>query len=158
MSESDTLLVFLATQDAPCPVCSYNLRGLQTTSPARCPECGAELHLRVGSENLRIGPWLLAIISLTMAVGFDAVVLVILAIGASLSKNLSPADIQQIGIMLGTFLGLTLTCGGGILLILRKRRQWCLIARPTQWRIAAATFLVVFIIHALVGGFLSRIL
>jgi hypothetical protein len=39
------LPLFLASRDAACPACGYNLRGLRE---ARCPECGEAIALRVG--------------------------------------------------------------------------------------------------------------
>lgn len=50
-SERDLLQEFLAQQDAPCPACGYNLRGL--TGPA-CPECAGVLTL--GVARAREGP------------------------------------------------------------------------------------------------------
>ncbi len=38
------LAEFLATRDAPCPRCGYNLRGL---SASRCPECNTEIQLGI---------------------------------------------------------------------------------------------------------------
>src|SRR5262249_12339094 len=108
---------------------------------------------------LRLGPWLLAIISLTLAVGFDAVVFILLLTGAIFFfQPPSPAALRQMEITMAVFLALSVTCGTGVLILLRKRRLWCLLSRPAQWRIAFATFCTVFIIHALIGGFLTRIL
>jgi len=42
LSEKDPLITYLATHDAPCPGCGYNLRGL---SGSTCPECGRAIHL-----------------------------------------------------------------------------------------------------------------
>ena len=42
---------FLATRDAACPCCGYNLRGLTGT---RCPECNQELVLCVGLAEPRL--------------------------------------------------------------------------------------------------------
>lgn len=54
--QEEVLRVFLTDRDVPCPVCRYNLRGLGSTT---CPECGVRLDLRVGSIDLKLGPWLL---------------------------------------------------------------------------------------------------
>ena len=40
MVNSDPLITYLATHDAPCPGCWYNLRGIDQPI---CPECGLEL-------------------------------------------------------------------------------------------------------------------
>lgn len=47
------LASFLAAQDAPCPRCSYNLRGVES---AKCPECGGELRLTL-ERRKRLDGW-----------------------------------------------------------------------------------------------------
>lgn len=42
MKNTDPLITYLATHDAPCPGCGYNLRGLRESS---CPECGYQTSL-----------------------------------------------------------------------------------------------------------------
>lgn len=44
MSDSNKLAAYLATHDAPCPECGYNLRALGTDV---CPECGHLLTLEM---------------------------------------------------------------------------------------------------------------
>lgn len=56
------LLDFLRDYDANCPVCGYNVRGLNRPL---CPECRQELVLTVGEARLRLG-WLL----IALAPGF----------------------------------------------------------------------------------------
>src|SRR5206468_3407523 len=83
-ADDRALVEFVATRDAACPVCSYNLRGL---TAAVCPECSARLHLRVGSENLRLGPWFAGVVSLAVGLGFDGVVsLMIGAVSVALTR------------------------------------------------------------------------
>lgn len=50
------LTEYLATRNAKCPLCGYNLRGL--TSP-RCPECGRRLRLSIGLTEPYLGAWVL---------------------------------------------------------------------------------------------------
>lgn len=47
------LVAFLAANDANCPRCSYNLRGVES---ARCPECGGELRLAL-ERRRRLNGW-----------------------------------------------------------------------------------------------------
>ena len=49
------LVDFLATHDAACPLCGYNLRFL---TAARCPECGRELRLTVGLTEPHLRAWI----------------------------------------------------------------------------------------------------
>ena len=67
------LLEFLGEQDAECPLCGYNLRGL--TEP-RCPECRQELVLTVGLREVRI-VWLLVMLAPCFFSGIAAVLLLI---------------------------------------------------------------------------------
>jgi uncharacterized paraquat-inducible protein A len=62
---------YLAMHDAACPVCAYDLRGLTSS---KCPECGATLELRIGSHDLRLWPWLVALLSAGFPLGFNAVI------------------------------------------------------------------------------------
>jgi len=48
MNETDPLIAYLATHDAPCPECKYNLRGLRGDS---CPERGFGLALQLNSGD-----------------------------------------------------------------------------------------------------------
>jgi len=63
----DLLSTLLGGSDVSCPVCAYNLRGLNSTT---CPECGASLQLQVGSSDLKLGPWLVALLGLALPLGF----------------------------------------------------------------------------------------
>ncbi len=66
-TEAELLRALVAARDMPCPVCAYNLRRITS---AKCPECGAQLDLRVGSTDLKLGPWLVALFGLALPAGF----------------------------------------------------------------------------------------
>lgn len=69
--EHDALLVeFLRHNDAPCPVCGYNLRNLTRDV---CPECGQRFALRIGAADPRFGLFLLLLAPLLMTAGISAV-------------------------------------------------------------------------------------
>ena len=57
-SEADVirLVEFLATRDAPCPLCGYNLHGLTRDI---CPECGRQLQLSVGLTDPFLRAWVI---------------------------------------------------------------------------------------------------
>ncbi len=65
-TEAELLQALLAARDIPCPVCAYNLRRITS---ANCPECGAQLDLRVASTDLKLGPWLVALFGLALPAG-----------------------------------------------------------------------------------------
>lgn len=151
------LLAHLAQTDSPCPVCDYNLRNLTTDT---CPECSAKLNLRVGSENLTLGPWLGAMLPFALAVGFDAVMSLIFTVMFTVSRFANPPPApyvtNQFIKALSVFLTLTLTCGIAIVILVRGRRRWMMLPRRVQWRFVAIAFASVFIIHVIVGLLLAR--
>jgi hypothetical protein len=159
--EPDSLLsTFLSARDAECPVCSYNLRGLKGGA---CPECNAELHLQVGSVNLHPGPWILAIVSFALALGFDGVVLLILTVGFTAALILegppkSSGLAWQPFVIYGTFLAITVASAIGLRFMVRRRRSWNRMPRQSQRRAAVLIFLGVGGLHAAVGGMLFLLL
>ena len=68
--EGRHLRIWLGHNDAPCPVCGYNLRHL---SGNICPECGQQFKLRVGDVDLRFGLLLAFIAPMTMLCGLSLV-------------------------------------------------------------------------------------
>ncbi len=64
----DPLVQFLATRDAPCPKCGYNLRSVQSPT---CPECGLQLTLSLIPDRPSVTPWcaLLVTVSLLSGIG-----------------------------------------------------------------------------------------
>ncbi len=50
----DSLVQFLATHDAPCPKCGYNLRSVQSPT---CPECGLQLSLSIRPDRPSVTSW-----------------------------------------------------------------------------------------------------
>lgn len=135
---------FLAANDAACPVCGYNLRGLLAST---CPECNAPLALGVTSENLSIGPWVLAIVSFAMAAGFDGVVATVLAI--AMIANPPPHWMPYT--MVGMFMGLAIASLAGVVRVVKKRKRWAFQTRRIQWRWALLCLGGVFMLHASIG-------
>lgn len=139
----DFLASFLERVDAPCPVCSYNLRGVALP---HCPECRAPITLTVGSEQARLGPWLLAALGFAMGLGFDSVVSMLLLIPVVATRGESEALL-----MFAVMLTLAALSGAGLLLVVRRRRQFQSTPRRAQWKRAWAFFAAVFFTHLTVG-------
>ena len=105
ISEAELLHAWLSSRDVPCPVCGYSLRSIES---ATCPECGAQLDVRVGSTDLRIGLWLACVISQALAMGFIGlftilVIVPVLAAGLGLGISLpivAISTIMTVGYML----------------------------------------------------------
>lgn len=157
--DAAALVAFVATRDALCPVCSYNLRGL---GEPRCPECASPLHLQVGSENLRLGPWFTAILSAALALGFDSVVSVVMAVGMTVAMVYDPpkswGQARPILTMFAGFLALALASGAAVWFLYRRRRAFTRLPRRRQWAWAAGVFAAAFLIHAIYGAVLTRLL
>lgn len=150
--DTQSLLAFLASHDAACPVCSHGLRGI--TAPI-CPECGSPLRLEVTSANLHLGPWSLAIASMALAMGFDGVVSLILGAGLGFSAIFQGATRGQLYPPLTIFstiatLGVFTTLA--LVGFVRRRRAWRRLAVRKQWRLAALIFITVGAVHALGGA------
>ncbi len=138
---------WLSHHDEACPVCSYSLSKI--TAPA-CPECGSTLRLGVRSPNAIAGPWALALISFSLALGFDAVVSLILLAPLIMTAGEDPEAIiiWLVMITLGVISGL------GVAWLLSQRRVWMRMRPPTQWRVATSLFVGVGLLHLLAGGLL----
>jgi hypothetical protein len=150
-SESSLLVQWLDGRDAECPVCSYNLRGL--TVPV-CPECAAPLRLAVASDNQHPGAWALAVISFALALGFDAVVAILITI-AWIADPPAPAAVPMVRLLLASFLAPAVVCGAGVVALFARRRRWIRQPRKVQWRLAWAIFAIVGVCHALYGLYVA---
>lgn len=140
-SEMDVLRSFLAERDVPCPVCRYNLRGMASD---RCPECGARLDVRIGSIDLKLGAWLLAVFAVALPMGFSAVVAITAAIGAKFSAYWRPRD----WVFLGIYAGLTAVCAVGLRVLVKKRSSFLRMSRFRQWLLAWAITAIMAVVQA----------
>ena len=151
-ADDASLVQFVATRDAPCPVCSYNLRGLQA---AKCPECSAPLHLQVGSENLKLGAWFVSCTSCALALGFDGVVATVMTVALIRHPPPSRGTLLPVLIVYTGFLVLAAASGTVLALLFKRRSRFLRQDRARQWQVAWAIFGVVFVVHALFGGVLA---
>lgn len=105
-SERLDLATFLATQDASCPVCHYNLRGLLKD---RCPECGRHLILTVGTTEPKLGAFILGLIGLSCGLGFCGLLLGYAALWFLGSGGGGPAMQDMLKLLIGV-----VVCGLGL--------------------------------------------
>ena len=110
------LVAYLADRDLACPVCAYRIRGL--TSDV-CPECGATLRLQVGAANLRLGPWLFALLAITLPLGLFSIPVLIMVIEWARGEFAPP--LREIWPF---FLGTATLATGLAVLVARRRRFW----------------------------------
>lgn len=84
-SDQEHLTAFLASRDAACPACKYNLRQLVGS---KCPECGIPLILTVGASEGLGKAWLTALLSSVipgaMGLPFQIGLLIVLGYGESI--------------------------------------------------------------------------
>ncbi len=92
---------FLAERDAPCPACSYNLRGLTTDL---CPECNQPLTLQVALTEPKLASFVAGIVALSCGPGFCAVVLVWSIINAGVGRG-GPSDRDYVPLVSGVVFG-----------------------------------------------------
>src|SRR5690606_21851084 len=97
-----------------------------------------------------LGPWLVAIIACSLALGFDGVVMTLLTTGIVVEVFMR-GTFSAPYILIGTFVTLGGSSGGSLWLIIVRRRQWRMAAPNVQWARAAAVAVAVFIIRALGG-------
>ena len=124
---------YLAGHDAPCVVCDQNLRGVVSD---RCPECGAQLELRVGSPDVRLGAWITALVGVAVPLGFLAILGCLMLLSAILGGVQGRREwIVVIVTWIATvILGLTLGAvirGRSALLGRTRRERWLIAALAT---------------------------
>ncbi|MGV6813678.1 MAG: hypothetical protein ACWA5W_01570 [Phycisphaerales bacterium] len=140
----EMMVAYLESHDAPCPVCGYNLRGVVLEV---CPECQAPITLAIGSEQARLGPWLFAMLSFAMALGFDAVVGMLLVVPIVMSGGEQDAEL----FLSGSLVTLGLVSVGMLWVLMVRKRAWLAMARRRQMRAAWLIFGAVFVVHLMVG-------
>lgn len=142
-SRNDRLLLdFLEFNDAPCPVCGYNVR--QLTSPI-CPECRHRLQLTVGASDVTLR-WFLASIVPGMFSGIAAIFLMI---------PLTVAPFAGGGAAPGLFYAIDAfgyASGIAALVMMARRKRIIALPRGTQLALAATVWTIhVFALFAFIG-------
>jgi hypothetical protein len=128
MGHDDLLRRFLESTSAACPVCAYDLRGLTSTN---CPECGAALELRVGSSDLRLGLWLIALFGVVLPFGFFAIFLALAVVMSIIEPYGGPPPLIWLS-LIGGAVGF----GLATLTLIRVRRWYWRKRRAYQARLA----------------------
>jgi hypothetical protein len=152
--ESEIVKAFLAEQDVGCPVCGYNLRDCPSPS---CPECGAAIRLRLCCPDLRLGPWLFALLCFALPGGF-AVVATMLGLVEWLRDPEAVSAAGATGpLVLGVVLCALFVVGAAVVITGRRRfwrqsrlRQWV-----TGWCCLSAALVVLALMIAMWIGMVA---
>ena len=139
---------FLATHNAECPLCGYNLRAL--TSP-RCPECGRELRLTVGLAAPYLRAWIVLAAATCAAGGTGLFFMLMIAVagwprvwGSAVKTFFMNASL--IYFMCGVPAAAAVLLARRRLMRLPTGRQWLL-----AWAAVAATSLAMLIFAGLIN-------
>ncbi len=132
----ESIVHFLATHDAPCPRCGYNLRSARSSV---CPECGLQLKLAIIRDQGSVVPWcaLLVAVSLVGGVGLRRWV-------AEAFHGLPSlrAELPTVG-WYWYVLHFALLASPLVLVGVLLGRHWLMRRRPdVQWGLAALAFFV----------------
>jgi hypothetical protein len=127
---SEMIARFLANRDASCPVCQYNLRD---NASSVCPECGAVLELRLGSRDLHLGAWLVALLGVSLPLGF-VVPLFVISIIVEWTQGMSgpPGALAILG-------GAIIPHGLATAALISLRHRFWRRSHRTQWVLAIAS-------------------
>lgn len=124
---SDPLITYLATHDAPCPGCGYNLRGLQGNT---CPECGESIDYISLRNRSQLRTWTLPMFAWqSMFAVFAALLLLLL--------HLPPNYWPEIFAFASTF-AIASALPAKLVLVLRKRFE----RSPSLWKSRLILFLI----------------
>ena len=134
LDDAALLRTYLATHDLPCPVCGYELHLIESN---RCPECGANLDLRVGSSDLRLMWWITSLVSFTIPLGFFGVMTTI-ATGILISRGFASG--QDWSALISAAAASVVFAVIVALLIRNRRRFWSL--SPRRQRLIGLASLV----------------
>jgi len=118
------LVQFLHDRDVECPVCKYNLRML--TSP-RCPECGRELRLTVGTLEPFMRAWIALCIVTWASAGIGVL------FGCAIARDGGNVFYSWTDFVPGLYF---LSCIPLGIAITALRRRLLKLARPIQWTLA----------------------
>jgi len=119
---------FLATCDAPCPACRYNLRGLTRDI---CPECGTRFEIGLVNVPPRFGYLLALLAGCLVMVALPVFALVELVV-------FGPEFIRQATNWSDHVTWLVGAIEGVAVIVLYRRRAWFLRRRPRSQLAAAA--------------------
>jgi hypothetical protein len=133
---SSMLIEFLAERDAPCPRCGYNLRNL--TQPA-CPECNADLMLKVGLQH-PVVHWLLLTLAPSTFCALSMMVFIVMSVIHGIPGRFPLAAMLTIGFLIVSGLaGIALALGHRW--FMRRREAMQKACAAITWLIHVAAFL-----------------
>ena len=129
--DASALVDYLRERDVRCPLCSYNLRGLQAT---RCPECGRGLRLGVWLAEPRLAAWVVALSASLLPAGVGVLLVVaVITSGWSTIRDMP----NSLSIATGFFVAFIPVAAAVALL----RRRFLRLSQGRQWLLATLLLL-----------------
>lgn len=135
------IVVDMADRVLRCPVCNYNLTAITTT---KCPECGATLQLRMSSDDLKLGPWVVALLAMAFPLSVVALFSISLVLSFMSLATVGPdrGSRLQVLVLAMLTLGINAYYVIGLLRLIRNRREFWAKPRRKQVRSAVCAILM----------------
>jgi hypothetical protein len=134
--QSELIRQFLADRTIGCPSCRYNLRGAAGNS---CPECGVPLQLHLNTPSVRLGAWLVSVMSVAFPLGFSGILGATAICGALRAMQYGPSNgwyqpWNRFDTVTSTGLAvMTLFYSVVLVIVIRRRTRFLLRPRGEQW-------------------------
>lgn len=148
--ESELLKQLLALREYPCPVCGYNLKGIESD---KCPECGANLDINIISADLKLGPWLAALLGFGLPLGFASITVALFCVFAIGSNFFNSSD----WLIAGLLALLALIEGLALRVLVRYRRRFWRMPIKSQRQTAFACIGISIILMIIVLSIMNYI-
>ena len=123
-ADTAALVDYLRDRDVTCPLCRYNLRGLQA---ARCPECGRELVLSVGLAEPLLKAWITMTAALLLPAGIGVL------FGIMFTREGFPVNEPHVMLLVLLFMAHVPAAAAALWL----RRRFLALSPAAQWGWAA---------------------
>lgn len=144
INDANLLARCLEDRDQPCPVCRYNLHGVKAGA---CPECGAELELRIGAVSRPLPymtPWIVALLGIALPLGPIGV--------AAFRSTVRTGRFGPYRYLPGfvELWAVTAFLGAALVVLIVRRNWFCSKRRRWQWTRVCVTYLLIAVVLTII--------